>query len=140
MFRTLISIKAIRLLTVFLLLAVSAPAADTTLSNWNGSITFSASSQAPFQLSILRTGNTGIEGWIKLPAQKDKILPVKDLTLTTDSLTFVLDDGRTVAKFAGSFAENGERISGEFDQAGHSFPFNLEIENKNEIDQINASK
>ncbi len=64
-------------------------------------------------------------GDIDLPDQGVKDLPVRDLSVTGDTVTFALPAGPGDPKFNGKLSAEGTALSGDFSQNGGSVPFSL---------------
>lgn len=92
---------------------------------WQGTIELP---EAPLAVGVtLVDGADGLGGTIDIPAQGIEDLPLTDVNLSGDRLTFGLQGVPGAPVFDGTVAGAGEaaRISGDFTQSGRTFPFTL---------------
>jgi CubicO group peptidase (beta-lactamase class C family) len=116
---------AILILGVCLMPAAALAAkAEELTGRWEGEINIPS-----LKLSInvdFRAGESGWEGDISIPAQGAKDLPLTNIVLEKGAVSFEIQGIPGKPTFKGTVAEDGQRISGEFSQAGQTFPFALE--------------
>ena len=110
-----------------LLLFSSASLAQTTPSpagHWEGSI-----SVPSMELKVLVDLALNADGkWIgdiDIPQQATRDLPLKGISVAGSTVSFELTAGPGEPKFRGKMSDDGQTISGDFMQAGNSFPFTL---------------
>jgi CubicO group peptidase (beta-lactamase class C family) len=68
------------------------------------------------------------DGWtgdVSIPAQGAQDLPLKDLSLKADQVTFAISGIPGDPTFSGTLSNDGTRMTGEFTQGGQTFPFSL---------------
>ncbi len=92
--------------------------------NWEGFVKFT-SVQPKIILNLERSENGSLKGDISLPMQNQHNLPVSNITVEGDNISFDLSTGRATASFKGVYSAETHTISGDFSQAGQTFPFEL---------------
>jgi CubicO group peptidase (beta-lactamase class C family) len=110
---------------VALLLAASAYAqnAPNMSGVWEGTITLPG---MPLGITIEFTkADSTYAGKIDIPLQNAKGLPLGNIRVVANDVTFDLLGVPGEPKFAGKFAEDGQSIAGDFTQGGGKFPFSL---------------
>ena len=110
-----------------LLVFSSASLAQTTVSpagHWEGSISV-PSMELRVLVDLGRNAGGQWIGDIDIPQQATKDLPLKGITVAGNAVGFELTAGPGEPKFQGKLSDNGQTISGDFVQAGNSFPFTL---------------
>jgi len=91
--------------------------------HWEGTIEIPGQ-ELKFDTDFSRVGD-GWAGDVSIPAQGAQDLPLKDLSLEADQVTFVISGIPGDPTFSGTLSDDGTRISGEFAQGGQTFPFSL---------------
>lgn len=105
----------------------SASLAQTPASpagHWEGSITL-PSMELKVLVDLARDAGDKWVGDIDIPQQATKDLPLKGISFAGSAVSFELTAGPGEPKFQGKLSDDGQTISGDFVQAGNSFPFTL---------------
>jgi len=92
--------------------------------HWEGSITI-PSGELKVIIDLDRDAKGNWIGAVEMPAQGVKDLPLKDVSVSDESVSFGLPGGQGDPKFKGKLSADGSTLSGEFSQAGGSAPFSL---------------
>ena len=125
-------------LTIIFVISSSAFAADPSniTGQWEGNIEFS-SVQPKLLVNLAPAADGSLKGDISLPMQDQHNLPLKDICLDGDCVSFCLSTERAEAHFKGTYDAKTQTISGEFIQAGCSYPFQLTMkdEERSHLDQ-----
>lgn len=101
--------------------------AQTTVSpagHWEGSISV-PSMELTVLVDLGRNAGGQWIGDIDIPQQATKDLPLKGITVAGNTVGFELTAGPGAPRFQGKLSDDGQTITGNFMQAGNSFPFNL---------------
>jgi hypothetical protein len=104
--------------------ASHAQTAATPAGHWEGSITVPSMELKVLVDLALDAGGQWI-GDIDIPQQGTKDLRLKGISVAGRAVTFELTAGLGQPTFKGRLSEDGKTISGDFVQAGNSFPFSL---------------
>ncbi|MBZ5497413.1 MAG: hypothetical protein LAP85_13510 [Acidobacteriia bacterium] len=92
--------------------------------HWEGSITI-PTGELKVILDLDRDAKGTWIGDIDMPEQGVKDLPLRDISVSGDSVTFGLSGGQGDPMFKGKLSADGSTLSGEFSQAGSSTAFSL---------------
>ena len=92
--------------------------------DWEGWVKFT-SAQPKVLLSLEQSGDGTFSGTISLPMQDRHDLPVSNIEVDGNRISFDLSTGHATASFKGRYSEETDTISGDFIQAGATFPFEL---------------
>ena len=95
--------------------------------HWEGSIRV-PSMELRVLVDLARNASGQWIGDIDIPQQATKDLPLKGISVAGSTVSFELTAGPGEPKFQGKLSDDGQTISGEFVQAGNSFPFTLKRE------------
>jgi len=116
------------MLAIIFVMSSSTLAADTSniIGQWEGHIEFS-SVQPKLLVNLEPAVNGSLKGDISLPMQDQHNLPLKEICLDGDCVSFSLSTKRAEAVFKGTYDAKFQTISGEFIQAGYSYPFQLKL-------------
>lgn len=112
-------------ITTLLLLAGAAFAQSAPEGNWAGAIEIPG---APLEVSVTLTQTpTGWEGTIDIPAQGAFGLPLTDVAVWGQDVTFAIAGVPGAPTFTGTLAttDGQDTIQGAFSQSGQQFPFAL---------------
>ncbi len=104
--------------------ASPAQTAPSPAGHWEGSISVPSMELKVLVDLALDTGSKWI-GDIDIPQQATKDLPLKGISVTGNAVSFELTAGPGEPRFQGKLSDDGQTISGDFVQAGNSFPFTL---------------
>ena len=97
---------------------------STLQGHWEGTINISGTS---LDIDIDFSVSNGIwAGDISIPAQGAKDLPLSEIVIAGNTTTFKLPNMPGDPAFRGTFSEDHQAISGDFNQAGQTFVFRLE--------------
>jgi len=117
---------------VSLLLALTGSVSAVELTNltgqWEGHVQFTTV-QPELQVKLDSDGDGSLTGSISLPQQDKYDIPLKDIVVDGDKVSFVLSTDRASASFAGTYSKDTQIISGDFVQAGQTYPFQLKEKN-----------
>lgn len=119
-------IKRTLLLHLFLIggAALSTAWAQGPAGAWQGSIEL----ETPLAIGVTFVDDAdGLTGTIDIPAQGIADLPLTDVTLSGNNLSFGMQGVPGAPVFDGTVTGSGEaaRIAGDFTQSGQTFPFTL---------------
>lgn len=123
--RAVSGILIVFLLACFPLMSQSEEALDVS-GFWEGKLHI-PSMELEIQINFSRNGDAW-KGTISIPAQAAKNLPLENIGLTGEEITFAITGIPGEPTFKGRVAEGGNEISGQFTQGGQSFPFTLKRE------------
>ncbi|MCF7811927.1 hypothetical protein K9N50_13185 [bacterium] len=98
---------------------------------WEGNIEFS-SVQPKLLINLEPAQDGSLKGDISLPMQDQHNMPLKDICLEGDCVSFCLSTERAEAHFKGAYDAKMNTISGEFIQAGCSYPFQLKMKDEDQ--------
>jgi len=121
----ILSIVLLALIFVFASQALGADPAHIT-GQWEGYIEFS-SVQPKLLVNLEPTANGSLKGDISLPMQDQHNLPLKDISMEGDCVSFSVSTERAEAHFKGTYNVKMKTISGEFTQACCNYPFQLTL-------------
>ncbi|MFC2150099.1 hypothetical protein ACFLQV_01220 [Calditrichota bacterium] len=93
--------------------------------NWQGTVLFSESSQPLINLSFRTDDNGDLKGEMILPMQDSKKIELTNLSMHGDSVIFEIANERSEAQFMGTYSQVDSQITGNFIQAGYTYPFSL---------------
>ncbi len=96
----------------------------TAVGHWEGSISV-PSTELRILVDLDRDASGNWIGDIDIPDQMAKDLPLKNISVSEDSVTFQLIAGMGDPTFKGKLSADGSTLSGEFIQAGSSVPCSL---------------
>lgn len=120
--------------TLILFLLTAAPLfSETPLieGRWKGSINIPP---MPLEIEIdFEKVNDRWSGDITIPAQNARDLPLSDIVLVDRGVSFRISGVPGAPAFKGTLAEDGTKISGDFTQAGQTFPFSVERTGKEDL-------
>jgi hypothetical protein len=103
-------------------LALAAEPGDVS-GHWSGAILIP---DAPLGVHIdfmLEEGT--LKGDISVPQQKSKDLPLGDISVTDNFISFTIAGIQGAPKFTGAVSADGTQMTGDFTQGGQTFPFKL---------------
>jgi len=106
-----------------------AVAGQSSVENWSGEITFSPTSKTMVEVNLAKSDDLKITGTLAVPGQQGRQQNLQNIAIEGTSVSFDLSDGRTIATFKGTLAEDGQSLTGKFTQAGQSFPFEFSRRN-----------
>src|SRR5438552_224135 len=109
--------------SVFLWFAIAQSQSPSIQGIWYGTVTPpGAPPEARFQISV-NFQKKG-EGWMGTLLMEDgNSVPLSEIVLKANAISFSVDRGPQPTTFAGTFSGNAAEISGEFKQAQSTFPF-----------------
>lgn len=122
-----------RYFVIFLILVLFLPhlwGADDDLKlegHWEGSIEIPGMT---LEINIdFKAKDAGSwEGDISIPAQKAKDLPLTEINVAGQNVSFAISEVPGDPRFKGTFSEDGTKIAGDFTQNEQTFPFALSRE------------
>jgi len=111
--------------------SVHAQTDDRFSGVWDGAIEIPGT---PLNVTVeLSRNNDGsLKGNIDIPLQSARDLPLSNLSVNGDAVTFVISGVPGTPTFNGTIGPDGKTIAGDFAQAGQTFPFKLEKEAEDE--------
>ena len=113
--------KRILMFCVAFLGVVSAQTPEAVFGVWQGSIEIPGS---PLEVAVtLEATEDNLSGTVDIPAQGAADLPLRDVLLEGDTLSFVIDEIPGDPTFDGTVS--GGTFAGTFSQSGQSFPVTL---------------
>lgn len=92
--------------------------------HWEGSIKL-PTGELKVTVDLDRDAKGAWVGDLDIPDQGVKELPLRDLSVSGESVNFGLPGGQGNPMFKGKLSADGTSLSGEFAQAGNSAPFSL---------------
>ena len=92
---------------------------------WEGKIEIPGT-PLDFNIDFSQLPDGSWKGDISIPAQMAKDLPLSDISLSDQNVTFKISGVPGDPTFKGTFNETGTKITGELMQGGQTFPFFLE--------------
>jgi CubicO group peptidase (beta-lactamase class C family) len=119
------STLTLALLTLLLILTSPAVRADQSglVGQWEGNLALPGIDMA-IKVTIMTT-DTGLTGTIDIPMQQAFGLPLIAFETKNDQFSFRINDVPGDPTFIGKLSATGSEFSGDFHQAGQSFPFKL---------------
>jgi hypothetical protein len=102
--------------------AQSPAAAPAPSGHWAGSIEGPA---IGVEIDLAREGADGWRGTISVPVQGTKGIPLSDLAVKDETVSFAIKGGPGDPRFSGALAADGKTITGTFSQGGTSLPLVL---------------
>lgn len=119
----LLTLRYSLLTCLFLLIAFASKAQEVDISgDWKGTIEV-PSTTLDISVELKKEGEEW-KGNITIPLQK-VTMPMTEIMLNGRQLTFKIPDAPGNANFDGEVSASGEKISGDFNQMGQVFPFNI---------------
>lgn len=116
--------RRIRTLLILLTFAASAFAANTTpAGRWEGSVNL-PTGKLDVTIDLVQKDQQW-SGAISIPAQNARDLPLTAITMEGTAVSFQIAGVPGTPSFSGTLAADGTKISGDFTQAGKTFPFQL---------------
>lgn len=92
--------------------------------HWEGTIQIPGQ---PLEISIdFSIQEEKLVGDISIPAQKATDLPLENISITDDTISFAISGIPGNPQFEGTLSEDGHKIKGEFTQSGQNFPFEIQ--------------
>lgn len=115
--------------TGFLLLVVSSSWAQSLSlqGHWEGYIELPGM-KLKVNLDFSQRTDGEWEGDISIPAQKATDLPLSNIVIAGNEVTFEISGVPGKPTFKGKISEDGQEITGDFTQSGQTFPFYLRRE------------
>lgn len=112
-------------IAALLCLGLSLPAEEISLAgHWEGAIELPGM-KLEINLDFNQAADRTWQGDISIPAQNAKDLPLGKIAIDGLKVSFVIPGIPGDPAFEGSLSEDGTSISGQFTQAGQTFPFRL---------------
>lgn len=124
---------SLAVLAVLLGAAISAAASSPSVAqqtvpsfagHWTGSISLPTGDLA-FDVDLAQTGDAWT-GDISIPAQNARDLPLQRISVRGDSISFTIQGVPGDPTFRGVRAADGTSVTGDFTQAGQTFPFAMQ--------------
>ena len=135
--RTTTSILFLFVATIMVLpLAAEAAQTSALQGEWEGHVEFT-NVQPEIQLKFDMTEKGTLTAKMNLPNQDATGLPIENIDIDGNAVSFELVNNNTRALFKGTLSEDDGSISGEFIQAGHSYPFLLNSTGKGSVKMTN---
>ncbi|MDI6849626.1 MAG: serine hydrolase [Candidatus Saccharicenans sp.] len=104
--------------------------------HWEGAIELPGM-KLEIQVDFRLSAEKKLEGVISIPVQKAKDLPLENIKIEGNEISFAISGVPGNPIFKGRLEEGGQKMAGNFNQSGQSFPFNL---NKGENPVARARK
>ncbi|MCX6828156.1 MAG: serine hydrolase [candidate division Zixibacteria bacterium] len=101
---------------------------------WNGAINLPGM-ELGITVDFSRDSSGGLKGAIDIPLQGAKGLPLKNITVEGDNVTFEIVNVPGAPTFKGVVEPDGDSITGNFTQSGQTYSFSLSRKGKTEIEQ-----
>lgn len=111
-------------LFLFFFASVSEIYSQTIAGHWEGEIEL-PNIEIEIDVDFSIEGDKTLTGDLSIPAQGAKDLPLAEITISENQLSFKLPDVPGDARFEGKISGDGSAISGRFYQSGGDFPFTL---------------
>lgn len=92
--------------------------------HWEGAIELPGM-KLEIQVDFKLTAEKKLEGTISIPVQKAKDLPLENIKIENNEISFAISGVPGNPIFKGKLEEGGQKMAGNFNQSGQSFPFNL---------------
>ena len=121
---------------LFLMHSILVAETDTLIGEWQGSINVPGQKLEVTVEFLLEDDQ--IVGFIDIPLQQAIDLPLTDISVTDDGVSFMIQDVPGEPTFNGMLSQDGNTLSGEFTQGGGTFDFTLS--RKSEVDKRNEAK
>lgn len=93
--------------------------------HWDGSIQLGPNAVMRIETDLAKNSSGAIAGTFGQPDQKVKGLPLSTVSVTGNTVRFVLKAGPDAATFLGTVSADGQSLSGEATQGGMTMPFTL---------------
>lgn len=128
--------RLILALSVLISASLLSPMEKISLAgHWEGAIELPGM-KLEINLDFTQAEDGTWQGDISIPAQNAKDLPLAKITLDGLKTSFVISGVPGDPTFQGALSEDGQTISGQFSQAGQTFPFRL----SREIDPVTRAR
>jgi CubicO group peptidase (beta-lactamase class C family) len=115
------------LFTLYILIPFDAYSQDifSLKGRWEGEMEIPGT-PLEFNVDFSQLSDGSWKGDISIPAQMAKDLPLSDISISGDIVTFKIRGVPGDPTFKGKFNETGKKITGDLIQSGQTFPFHLE--------------
>jgi hypothetical protein len=112
--------------------AVAIQAQTAPSGHWVGTLAVGPGIEVEVDLAV--KGNDAWYGTISIPAQGTKGIPLADLLVKGNAVSFAIKGAPGEPRYAGTLSEDGKTISGDFSQGGGTLPLSLALKGDAKFD------
>jgi hypothetical protein len=132
-----LKIRTNRILLAILLTTSALVAQDGPRGHWSGNVNIPDQALA-VEVDLDKTAKAWV-GSISIPAQNATGIPLEAVTIANGKVTFRIKGAPGDPTFIGTLSADGKTLSGDFTQAGGSFPFQLSRTGEAKVEEIKRS-
>jgi hypothetical protein len=112
--------------------AVAIQAQTAPSGHWVGTLAVGPGIEVEVDLAV--KGNDAWYGTISIPAQGTKGIPLADLLVKGNAVSFAIKGAPGEPRYAGTLSEDGKTISADFSQGGGTLPLSLALKGDAKFD------
>jgi hypothetical protein len=132
-----LKIRTNRILLAVLLGTSALTAQERPRGHWSGNINIPDQALA-VEVDLDKPAKDWV-GSISIPAQNATGIPLEAVAVTNGKVTFRIQGAPGEPTFIGALSADGKTLSGDFSQAGGSFPFQLSRTGEAKVEEIKRS-